>query len=344
MDSNCPGGLLQVAYASDENYVPVMGVSLMSLLDRNRDLKEIRIYILDDGIRDESRAVLEELAASYGQGREIRFISAVPLLEAVGDKIKSYGCVPNGNTTFARLFLSDLLPDLRGRLLYIDCDTLVGGSLAPLLELDMGGRCIGMVHDCISREYLGVLPVKLEHYHNAGFLLVDLDAWKAKDAESLLLKGLAAGYGTYPLPDQDMLNMSLRDEIVELDFRYNFQSPFFLFSAGQLAAVYRQDYFREHAEEFAKAKRSVTIAHFSGNSFIRPWYANSNHPWKSLYDSYYFSSPWKDRAQKRYDWERHYWLQHFFASRLPSPLAAAACSLMQRVFMYTFYHNWGKGA
>lgn len=342
MDSGRPSDILQIAYASDENYVPVMGVSLMSLLDKNRDAGTIRIYVLDDGISEGSRETLEALAASYGQGREITFISAAPLLEEVKDRIKSYGCVPGGNTTFARLFLSDLLPDIQGRLLYIDCDTLVNASLSPLLTLDMGGRCMGMVHDCISREYLDVLPVRLERYHNAGFLLVDTAAWKARDAGKLLLEGLAKGWATYPLPDQDLLNMALRDDIAELDFRYNFQSPFFLFDARQLATVYRQNYFRQQRNEFAEAKRNIAIAHFSGNSLIRPWYANSNHPWKALYDSYYYASPWKDRAQKSYDWERHYRLQHFLANRLPKALGAAGCSLMQRVFMYKFYHNWGK--
>lgn len=342
MDSDSSSVSLQVVYASDENYVPVMGVSLMSLLDKNRNAKAIRIYVLDDGISPGSRETLKTLAASYGAGRKISFISAETLLSEVSDKFKSYGCVPGGNTTFARVFLSELLPELSGRLLYIDCDTLVGASLAPLLSADLQGKCLGMVHDCISREYLDILPVSVERYHNAGFMLLDLDEWRRKDAGRLLLEGVAAGYGTYPLPDQDLINMSLRDEIAELDFRYNFQSPFFLFDAKQLASVYKQDYFRKHADEFAEAKLNVAIAHFSGNSLIRPWYANSNHPWKSPYDSYYYASPWKDREQKSYAWEKHYWLQHFLAGRLPKAIGTAGCSLMQRVFMYKFYHNWGK--
>lgn len=342
MDLKSPDDILQVAYASDENYVPVMGVSLMSLLDRNRDAAAIHIYILDDGIHAASREQLEQITASYGQGRKLQFIPATPLLERIKNRIKNYGCIPGGNTTFARIFLSNLLSEAKGRLLYIDCDTLINDTLAPLLTVDLQSKCIGMVHDCISREYLDILPVNVKRYHNAGVLLVDLDSWRSKEAERLLLEGLAKGYGTYPLPDQDMLNMSLADEIATLDFRYNFQSPFFLFDARQLATIYRQGIFKEHAAAFAEAKQHVVIAHFSGNSLIRPWYANSNHPWKSLYDSYYFASPWKDREQKHYEWERHYALQHFFASRMPKAVSAAACSLMQRVFMYTFYHNWGK--
>ncbi len=341
---SAPEDLLQVAYASDENYVPVMGVSLMSLLEKNRECKGIRIYVLDGGIEEESKGTLEKLISSYGQGREIRFISPAPLLEKVSDKIQGYGCIPSGKTFFARIFISELLPGLTGRLLYIDCDTLVNDSLTPLLHVDMKGKSLGMVHDCISREYLNIHPVKLERYHNSGFLLIDMDTWKKRNAEKLLLDGIAAGYGAYPLPDQDLLNMSLRDEIVTLDFRYNFQSPFFLFNARQLAIVYRQAYFKENGAAFEQAKRQVAIAHFSGNSLIRPWYANSNHPWKARYDSYYFASPWKDREQKQFSWEKHYRLQYFFANSLPKALGAAACSLMQRVFMYKFYHNWGKDA
>lgn len=343
MDLKSPTGILQVAYASDENYVPVLGVSLMSLLDRNRDAAAIHIYVLDDGIHEASRETLGQLTASYGPDRDIRFLDAAPLLERIKDRIQKYGCISGGNNTiFARIFLSDLLPDLHGRLIYIDCDTLINASLAPLLTEDMQGCCLGMVHDCISREYLAIHPVKLERYHNSGFLLMDIDAWRQKKAGELLLDGVAQGWGTYPLPDQDLINLSLRDEIATLDCRYNFQSPFFLFDAEQLAVIYRQAYFREHAASFAEAKQHVVIAHFSGNALIRPWYANSNHPLKSLYDSYYFASPWKDREQKHCEWERHYELQYFFARRMPKAVSAAACSLMQRVFMYRFYHNWGR--
>ena len=344
MYPNNPSSILQVAYASDENYVSVLGVSLMSLLDKNRDAEAVHIYVLDDGIHAESKEALEQLTASYGPGRDIRFLDAVPLLGRIKDSIQKYGCVPGNNTIFARIFLPDLLPELHGRLIYIDCDTLVNASLAPLLTEDMQGCCLGMVHDCISREYFAIHPVKLERYHNSGFLLMDIDAWRRKNAGKLLLDGVAKGWGTYPLPDQDLINMSLRDEIATLDCRYNFQSPFFLFDAKQLAVIYRQAYFTEHAAAFAAAKQNIVIAHFSGNALIRPWYANSNHPLKPLYDSYYAASPWKDREQKHYEWERHYRIQHFLASRMPKPVAAAGCSLMQRVFMYRFYHNWGKEA
>ena len=119
MDLDSSSVSLQVAYASDENYVPVMGVSLMSLLDKNRDAGAVHIYILDDSISGASKETLATLTASYGAGREISFISAEALLNQVSGQLQGYTCTPGCTGIFSRIFIPDLLPDLHGRLLQL---------------------------------------------------------------------------------------------------------------------------------------------------------------------------------------------------------------------------------
>ena len=56
-----------------------------------------------------------------------------------------------GLTAFSRLFISELLPDVE-RVVYLDCDTLVRGSLKELFTMDLHGKPIAMAFN----RYLSV--------------------------------------------------------------------------------------------------------------------------------------------------------------------------------------------
>ena len=54
--------MLNVVLASDNNYVPFLGVAITSLIKNNQnDFDEINIYILDDGITFNNKKRLEKL-------------------------------------------------------------------------------------------------------------------------------------------------------------------------------------------------------------------------------------------------------------------------------------------
>ena len=46
---------LNILYQCDDNYAPYTGVSMSSLFRRNKNIEEINIYILDDGISEENK-------------------------------------------------------------------------------------------------------------------------------------------------------------------------------------------------------------------------------------------------------------------------------------------------
>ena len=76
---------MNVLYQCDDRYAAVTGVSLTSLLENNRDWEEIRIYLIDDRVREENRKKFELLAQRYG--RTIAFLdmgSISARLEASG--------------------------------------------------------------------------------------------------------------------------------------------------------------------------------------------------------------------------------------------------------------------
>ena len=40
----------EIVYAADDNFASIMGVSLLSLLENNQDLENLRVTIFDSGI------------------------------------------------------------------------------------------------------------------------------------------------------------------------------------------------------------------------------------------------------------------------------------------------------
>lgn len=44
-----------VVYATDDNYVPWCGISILSLFDNNREIEQLYVVVLDNGIQNEGK-------------------------------------------------------------------------------------------------------------------------------------------------------------------------------------------------------------------------------------------------------------------------------------------------
>ena len=127
-----------------------------------------------------------------------------------------------------------------GRLLLIDSDMIVNGSLRPLFERDMDGHPLAAVHD----------PGKSSDYFNAGLMLIDVDAFNARDLGRAAMRRLAAYPERPTFLDQDALNNVIAGDWLRLDRSWNF------FYAADPVKFEREDY------------DQARIAHFAGP---KPW-------------------------------------------------------------------------
>ena len=57
--------IYNVAYASDQNYAKHVGISLISLLENNKNLENIHIYIIEDNISEELKEKLLSIVNRY---------------------------------------------------------------------------------------------------------------------------------------------------------------------------------------------------------------------------------------------------------------------------------------
>lgn len=268
-----------VATATDTAYVEFTGVMLASLAAKAAGDFEI-VYVFCDGV---SASDKEKLRASY----KLPNIEFVDLTDEMG---QHFGARPVNHhlsrTAYARILMPLSLSEATGRLLYIDCDTLVNASLAPLATIPMEGFALAAVDD-IAREVperhakrnvdIG-LPSETR-YFNSGVLLIDLEKWRAERVSERTI-AFANERPSLPMMDQDALNGALRGQWLPLDERWN---------------LHRRLIKRRYTDDpgiWADAR----IIHFIGQ--IKPNYTDCTHPARQLYLDHRAATPFASAPLK----------------------------------------------
>ena len=284
---------MNVVYASDDNFAEIMGVSICSLFENNKDVAEIVVYVLEENFSDENKQKLEALAKAYG--RTIKRIPTTSIINELSTLHQDRG----GASQFSRLFLSKLLPDNCTRVLYLDCDTCIRKNIENFYNQDLNGNTVCGVMDCISKQHRTVLGLE-EHdiYINSGMMLVDLSSWNQNLIENKISNIIKKFNGKVPYADQGILNLALQGKIKLAHPRYNCMSIFTVFCFDDLLK-YRKPSACDSSVEIEEAKKNPSIVHFVTLFCIsRPWFKNSSGPFFDEWKYYKQISPWQNSSER----------------------------------------------
>lgn len=232
---------MNILYACDNKYVPIMGVSITSLFESNKDIDEIEVYVFGLQLSERNIVKIEDLAKTYGRRVTIIDPSSVnAFLEEV--EAREWR---GGWATWFRCFLTQLLPGVEDKILYIDCDTMVLGSLKELenteleegkalLMLEMGGdsnhkRCLGLTDK--------------DPFGQAGVILFDLKRWREMGCEEKLVSVIKRYGREFSTVDQDAISCALHKYIqnnlsakYNLMWEYDFPDPVIVHFVGKSIA------------------------------------------------------------------------------------------------------------
>jgi lipopolysaccharide biosynthesis glycosyltransferase len=255
--------VVHVVMAADGGFVIPLAVALTSLA-RAHDPGELAVTILHDGFDDADR---ERVARSVSGRLDLRWREVSPNdLDGV-----HYPAFLTPATLF-RLLMPELLPAAE-RVIYLDADTVVTGSLRPLWDIDLGDHLAAAVRDGGTPFAAGPLGTDWRKmgldpgapYFNAGLLVVALDAWREAAVGQRVLDVLRTSKPRWA--DQDALNVVLAGSWMELPRRWNVQTPDV--EARSLAwALWRDD-----VEE---ALRDPLVIHYTERD--KPWDPGCRHP------------------------------------------------------------------
>lgn len=283
-------GKYEIVYASDDDFTPILGTSLVSLFENNQNVN-LNISIFSSKISETNKKKIESIFCKYKR-KLPRWITPIDLEKNLNLKL---GISRGSLAVYSRLFLERFFDSQTKRLLYIDSDTIITSSLEPLLKQDLNGKIIGAAKDAFSKYYrqnIGIKPN--DAMINAGIILIDLEKWRHFNVEQKCLKYIQEKNGKVQLDDQGVLNHVLNNEIYFLDPKYNLISLYYEYKYIDMVK-YRKPVNFYTEEQINNAKEKPVIIHYtSAFNTVRPWYRNSTHPMTNLWLKYYKKSPWKD--------------------------------------------------
>ncbi len=271
---------LNVLYCADNNYAPFAGISVFSLLKSNTDIDEINVYFVGYNVSEKNIRRLHDTVRDFGDTRKLIYIDAE---ETINKIIKlAFPMYRNSYTTNLRLFFEDfLLPDAK-TLLYLDCDTLIVDSLAPLLELNFGDSAVAGVQESLTGEYRRFIGMSNDiPYINAGILFINIENWKAKNYTERLRDMIKVGNFTMN-PDQDCLNRLFVQEIKILPPKYNLQPFHSAYSWKNYAKTFDVSHYYSE-EVVAESVKNPVIYHTYRFCGQFPWHNHSVHPITGLW-------------------------------------------------------------
>ena len=285
---------LNVLYQFNEKYAPYAGISIFSILCNNKGIEKLCFYILGEELSDASQIKIKQMIEDAGRG--VVFIDTERLIH----KMKELN-MPAYRGSYAanmRLFLDEVLAEDVERVLYLDADTIVNSALGELNNVDLQGKAIGMVLDSLGESHkkqIGLMDG--DDYYNSGVILFDMKRWKEKEYSKRIAEHVAKRRSHYPAPDQDLLNVVCKGDILRLGAEYNFQPAHAAFSDKQYYSIMRpRKYYSRN--ELEKARKRIIIYHCFRFLGEFPWNQGNLHPYNEIFDEYLRRSPWADYEKK----------------------------------------------
>ncbi len=272
--------MIHVTCNIDKNYVKYCSVTLVSLFENNRN-EPITVHIIADGLTDEDKRILLDLAAKYNN-QVLFYLPNIKLLE--GFAIRKFS-KRISLATYYRCILSDLLPKTIDRVLYLDCDIVVLGDISQFWNTPLENIGVAAIEDVGYNEderYTRLQYPKLESYFNAGVLMINLNYWRQHDMANACVEY----YHKYPerllFNDQDLLNAILHKDKTLVDLKWNVQDGFYRNPKTMT---------QEWKNKFADVLKHPVILHYTNR---KPWDYDSQHPLRQEYFKYLTMTPFSN--------------------------------------------------
>lgn len=244
---------MNILLAFNSNYYMPALVLLKSLLVNNQWCREIRIYVLYSDLKPGEIRRFSQVAEESGIAKAIFLPVETDTFQDAPLHLKWIS-----RETYYRLLAQEMLPESVERVLYLDVDMIVMGSLEEFYHQDFEGK---LLVACNRYGLGGTDPKRLEQltlprdtiYFNAGTLLYDLAGQRQQIDPNILYEYPVLFYQQLKYGDQDVLNAVFYGLTKFADWRvYN---------------CFDSNTTRQRQED--QVRRSCKIFHYNGRG--KPW-------------------------------------------------------------------------
>ena len=218
---------MKVVWATDQGFVKPTLVSILSLLEHAS--RSVAVHVMGHGLSGAALDLLARVETAYpGTTFEHIPLDGGMIDADMWDKERDHW----SPLVLARLRIPQFFD--RGRILYLDGDTLALGNVAELFDVSMEGNLIAAARDAACMEIamwnrgdhryrelaaaMGERPAT--DYVNSGVILLDCGAIIRSGHDAEMVRMMAEAK-KFRFPDQDVLNMIFRGRVKFIGHEWN---------------------------------------------------------------------------------------------------------------------------
>lgn len=241
----------------DENYLPYLNTMLSTLVRFNPGCV-FDVYLLHTSIGQSALEPTEKVLGNAGRLIPIevhdRRLEDAPTTSRYPKEI------------YYRIFAARYLPDTLDRVLYLDPDLVVNGSITPLYQMDLENYYFAAAsHTGAFLQKMNILRLDMEEdspYINSGVMLMNLSLLRKEQNFEDIFQFIEKRKSLLVLPDQDIISGLYGSRIYALDaFRYNMTERLY-----QMHAPF------EKSLDLNWVRENSVIIHYCGRN--KPWKEN----------------------------------------------------------------------
>lgn len=275
---------MNIVLATDNNFVQHCCVTITSILCNN---KNVDIYVITEGLSQKNEQLLRKQVEKLGGRFHTALVDKAVIAKLPMPKTAAQHISP---ATYYRLFVAEILPDTINKLIYLDCDIVVRGSLVDYWNVDLTGKPLAAAYQYNSwatNTYKGRISSyeRLDMhcavgYFNAGSLLINLKYWREHNVQDMLLRFLESHYDKITSHDQDILNGCFYKDVFPISNIWNFRYP-------MPVDYYGTEFINR--EEIKRIARQAVVIHYVNRP--KPWEYAGKHIYTKEYYKYLDKTP-----------------------------------------------------
>ena len=174
---------MNILYTLNNKFVPQVAAGICSVCENNKNVEKIKFYLISDKITEENKKKLVGLGEKYSRKIEIKELGNIK--DYIDFEFDTTGW---NQIVLARLIIDKFLPEEIEKVLYLDGDTIVRGSLEELWNTNLENKTIGAsIEPTMDKKRKINLGLETKPYYNAGVLLINLKRWRQQKSGKIIL-------------------------------------------------------------------------------------------------------------------------------------------------------------
>ena len=261
---------MDIFFAINNAYATQLCVCIVSILENNKN-EQFHFHILSRDISEKSKKDIQNIRKKY-KNWDISYYSPD---EALFNNFK-LNIEHITIETYFRYIIAELMPNL-DKCLYLDADLIVNGSLSGLWNTPLDDcYCAGIkdlyIEHCGHKDSIRFADSDL--YINAGVLLLNLAKIRQNGMGQQLFDNTEKLADIISYQDQDIINITFKGKIKEIDSIYNFTA--------------------ENVKKEKGKRKQAVIVHYTGRR--KPWNEGCRNKLAPLWHKY---AKLKDEIQNK---------------------------------------------